>query len=212
MDTLARKLERSSRVKENIAFFSAKTNSLQYCESRLESKAVIFRDLSNCIRDFATQPTSIFYEFGGKILRYTPDALVRETSGDMYFEEIKPFEKTKSDEFIEHFRFLQNHFETELKVPLRLNIVKTEVPNFKYGNYEILHNYYKASRRKNFDHIYTEVSQSLGAQIVLDELISKCNQLQCSKDVAFEMIARGFYSFSPIEVLKGNSELELQDV
>jgi hypothetical protein len=209
MDTLARKLEGSSRVKENIAFNSYKSNSLQYCESRVEVYTSLLNEFKNKIGVYVNQPTSVFYERKKKIVRYTPDSLIQLVNGDVYFEEVKPICDANDPVFIEKFKFLRNHFENNLNVGLVLNTAKTEIRGFKYCNYEILYPHLKQAMRNNSLHIYKEISESLPRKLSFSKLIAECQYLTQSRSVAFEMIAIGMYSFSKTEELNGSTVLEL---
>lgn len=209
MDTLARALERSSRVKENIAFYSDKSKSLQYCESRVEAYACYLREFDDDITDYVNQPTSIFYQRSNKLLRYTPDALVRYRNGDVNFEEVKPISKAITAEFADKFQFLQQYFESHLNVPLALNTAQTDSLGFRYCNYEILYPHLMQSKRNKLTHVYEDVAESLPKRLLLSELAAKCEQFHFSQDIAFEMIATGMYSFCKTKFLCGNSELEL---
>jgi hypothetical protein len=210
MDTLARKLERSSRVKENIAFFSLKSNSLQYCESRLESFASLLRELDSNIIEYVNQPTSIFYKRKNRLLRYTPDSLVRYSNREVVFEEVKPFSRTLDAAFIEKFQFLQNHFDNELGIPLILNTALSENHNVSRCNYELLYANLKRARRNDSSSIYKMILIGLPKKLTLSDLMKRCVQLSQSVNLAFEMIAVGIYAFSNATLFDINTVLELR--
>lgn len=204
VDTLARKLERQSLVKENIAFYSHKTQSLQYCESRLEASGGLLKEFNRKIASYVTQPTSFFYERDGKKYRYTPDTLVKTVHGTYYFEEIKPRWMIHTEKFRHKYSFLINFFERVIGYPLVLNPV-LEASNATIANYEML---YFHLRQKMDEDCAQKLLQHAPAQTSVDELHSVATSLDIDDDVVWQLIARDHFSFNKEVLLNKTSLLE----
>lgn len=202
-DTLARKLERQSLVKENIAFYSHKTQSLQYCESRLEASSGLVKEFNREIKSYVTQPTSIFYQRDGKRYRYTPDSLVKTIHGKYYFEEVKPIWLIHTEKFQRKYSFLIKHFERVIGYPLIINPV-LEASN-TIANYEIL---YFHLRQKMDKDCARKLLQHAPAHTSIDEILSIAKSLDISEDVVWQLIARDHFSFNKEVFLNRKSELE----
>jgi len=204
MDTLARKLERQSLVKENIALYSHKTQSLQYCESRLEASGGLVKEFEREIGSYVTQPTSIYYQRDGKKYRYTPDALVKTVHGKYYFEEIKPIWLINTEKFQRKYSFLIKHFERVIGYPLVINSVP-EASNDTIANYEIL---YFHLRQKMDGDCARKLLQHTPAQTSVDEMLSVATSMDIAEDVVWQLIARDQFSFNREVLLNRQSLLE----
>lgn len=157
MGPYIRLLDNYSRVKPAATFLSFKTRCHQYCESYVEIDACITREFSPLIDTYITQPASFGYRLkdGSRLLRYTPDALVRTVCGQYYYEEVKPYNRTLSKKFERRFKFLQRLFETIIGVPLKLNYANTRHPNKSIANYELLYPYRQRQLPLEVDDIIT---------------------------------------------------------
>ncbi len=208
MDTLARKLEKCSRVKENIGFFSKKTNSIQYCESRLERNAALLREFNPNILTYVTQPTSFFYRRNCKTVRYTPDALIKTVNDDFYFEEVKPFERMLTSNFREKFGFLTTHVKEVIGYPLILNSALSQNDCATIANYQQLYFFL-------FTDLNVVDAKNLIGEIPIHtcirEIAEKTQQLKLPKCLGWQLVANGYYSYSNQNLLNANSPLELKN-
>lgn len=63
------------------------------CESTLEFDACFHHEYNDSIESFGSQPEGFKYEFMGKSLPYTPDALISYTNKTQKYHEYKPYSK-----------------------------------------------------------------------------------------------------------------------
>lgn len=110
---------KSNTHKADIKHFSPKLRAMVSCDSYLEKKKCIVADLDRTVLSYMTQPDSTYFDFDNKVCRYTADLLVKTKEG-FEFWEIKPLVKTQNEEFKRRQKILESHFDTVLKVPLRV--------------------------------------------------------------------------------------------
>ena len=204
MSHLARKLERCSRVKESIAFYSHKNSSMQYCESRLEAHACLVREFNPSIKQYLTQPTSFKYEYKGKLLRYTPDALVQTTSDQFYYEEVKPqtiFNKPKN---LEKYRHLQAEFDSKTGRSLVINHVVDDTESFKVENLTYLYPFLQLDLDQRLANAVTSNRDVLP----VGELVALAKQYSPDPALPMQLIAHGHYVFSSAKFLTTDTLLE----
>tara|TARA_R110002033_G_scaffold20300_4_gene51502 strand:- start:32221 stop:32850 length:630 start_codon:yes stop_codon:yes gene_type:complete len=89
-----RSLRKPSPNKNVFKFASAKVSETIMCESSLEFDACFHHEYNDCIAVFGSQPEGFYYDFEGKRLPYTPDAIVHFIDGTVKFHEYKPYSKT----------------------------------------------------------------------------------------------------------------------
>ncbi|MBB1476855.1 hypothetical protein H5164_14630 [Shewanella sp. SG41-3] len=89
-----RSLRKPSPNKNVFKFASAKVSETIMCESSLEFDACFHHEYNDCIDVFGSQPEGFYYDFEGKRLPYTPDAIVHFIDGTVKFHEYKPYSKT----------------------------------------------------------------------------------------------------------------------
>ncbi|GIU01828.1 endonuclease [Shewanella morhuae] len=89
-----RRLRKPSPNKNVFKFASAKVSETIMCESSLEFDACFHHEYNDCIAVFGSQPEGFYYDFEGKRLPYTPDAIVHFIDGTVKFHEYKPYSKT----------------------------------------------------------------------------------------------------------------------
>jgi len=73
------------------------------CESTLEFDACFHHEYNDLIESFGSQPEGFKYEFIGKSLPYTPDALISYTDKTQKYHEYKPYSKIASPLFRAEF-------------------------------------------------------------------------------------------------------------
>ncbi len=115
-------LDKYSRVKPSIAFYSKKNNRQMFCESRVEVGALYELEFDPNIRRYQTQPDSFSYTRNGARRRYTPDLLCEDQKGNFWFEEIKSWRGANEAGFQEKHHFLTQLFADVIGHPLKLRV------------------------------------------------------------------------------------------
>ncbi|MBN0989364.1 TnsA endonuclease N-terminal domain-containing protein [Amphritea pacifica] len=208
MTALARKLERCSRVKESIAFYSHKMRAMQYCESRLEANAALLREFDSNVVAYLTQPQSFGYRIRGKQVRYTPDALVKLINGRFIYEEVKDADELRKPHIASKYSYLSTIFNNVIGHPLHLNTALSESECFTIPNLQQLYFY----RCLPFAlEPALEVANKSPSSTCIAELQSCCKDLSLAPDLGWQLAAHGYYSFSNDEVLSAKSKLEFID-
>lgn len=98
-----RNLRKPSPNKNVFKFASTKISDVIMCESTLEFDACFHHEYNDVIESYGSQPEGFKYQFRGKTLPYTPDALIAYFDGVEKFHEYKPYSKTSSPLFREKF-------------------------------------------------------------------------------------------------------------
>lgn len=98
-----RNLRKPSPNKNVFKFASTKISDVIMCESTLEFDACFHHEYNDVIKSYGSQPEGFKYQFRGKTLPYTPDALIVYFDGVEKFHEYKPYSKTSSPLFREKF-------------------------------------------------------------------------------------------------------------
>jgi len=99
-----RNLRKPSPNKNVFKFASAKISDAIMCESTLEFDACFHHEYNDEIESFGSQPEGFKYQFNGKILPYTPDALILYKDGVEEYHEYKPYSKIPPPLFREKFK------------------------------------------------------------------------------------------------------------
>lgn len=89
-----RNLRKPSPNKNVFKFASAKVGEAIMCESSLEFDACFHHEYNENIKYFGSQPEGFYYNFEGKKLPYTPDAVIHYKDGSVKLHEYKPYSKT----------------------------------------------------------------------------------------------------------------------
>jgi hypothetical protein len=76
-----RNLRKPSPNKNVFKFASTKISDVIMCESTLEFDACFHHEYNDAIESYGSQPEGFKYQFRGKILPYTPDALIAYFDG-----------------------------------------------------------------------------------------------------------------------------------
>ena len=98
-----RNLRKPSPNKNVFKFASSKVSDVIMCESTLEFDACFHHEYNDDIKSFSSQPEGFKYQFNGKILPYTPDALIQYKNNVEVFHEYKPYSKISSPIFRDKF-------------------------------------------------------------------------------------------------------------
>lgn len=91
-----RNLRKPSPNKNVFKFASAKVNKVIMCESTLEFDACFHHEYNDEIESYGSQPEGFKYEFNGKTLPYTPDALILYKNSNEKYHEYKPYSQISS--------------------------------------------------------------------------------------------------------------------
>lgn len=94
-----RNLRKPSPNKNVFKFASAKVGDAIMCESTLEFDVCFHHEYNDEVERFGSQPEGFKYEFDGKTLPYTPDALILYKGGVEKYHEYKPYSKISSPLF-----------------------------------------------------------------------------------------------------------------
>lgn len=205
---ILRKLEKTSRVKPTIAFYSYLNSAMMFCESKLEMDGLMKLEFDETVESYVTQPASYAYRFNGRLTRYTPDVLVKYKDGRYVFVEIKPFAKTQSERFIAKFNRLTLMFNDVIGHPFELWTCR---------------DIRKAKRIPNLEQLYVFLNESLDDDInllVLKDLnkvpnicVSRVEDVVAeygqSPHYAWSMIAHQLFTFSNTKLLTRHSTLEI---
>jgi len=135
-----RNLRKPSPNKNVFKFASTKMNEVILCESTLEFDACFHHEYNDEIESYGSQPKGFKYEFSGKVLPYTPDALILYKSGLHKYHEYKPYSKISSSLFREKFAAKR---QASLKMGIDLILVTDRQirVNPVLNNLKLLHRY-----------------------------------------------------------------------
>lgn len=89
-----RNLRKPSQNKNVFKFASVKVGKAIMCESTLEFDACFHHEYNENIKCFGSQPEGFYYNFEGKKLPYTPDAIIYFNDGSVILHEYKPYSNT----------------------------------------------------------------------------------------------------------------------
>jgi hypothetical protein len=135
-----RSLRKPSPNKNVFKFASAKVSETIMCESSLEFDACFHHEYNEYIETFGSQPEGFYYDFGGKKLPYTPDAIIYFIDGTIKFHEYKPYSKTFDSIFRAKFvakKFVAQSLGADLILVTERQIRVNPILN----NLKILHRY-----------------------------------------------------------------------
>jgi hypothetical protein len=135
-----RNLRKPSPNKNVFKFASAKVSEVVMCESTLEFDACFHHEYNDEVGSFGSQPEGFKYEFKGKSLPYTPDALILYKNGVEKYHEYKPSSKISSPLFREKFK-AKKHASLMLGRELILVTDKQIRINPILNNLKLLHRY-----------------------------------------------------------------------
>lgn len=203
-----KKLDRKSRIKPTLHFFSRKNNRMLFCESYFEAECCLFREFDSNVIAYATQPITYSYDYYGKSRSYTPDALVQYKDGYSEFEEIKPITEALKQKFIDKFEYLKVVHNEVIKIPLILNNGRFKSNTHKV-NCEQLYN----CLAMPFDSDYWNDNYEYFPQSVsLFDLQQYLINSDLYANIAFQLIARGLYLTDLKIKLSPTSKLEKNHV
>ncbi|PSW58050.1 TnsA endonuclease N-terminal domain-containing protein [Photobacterium leiognathi] len=135
-----RNLRKSSPVKKVYKFASLKNQSVIMCESTLEQDCCYHLEYFKKVIAYQSQPEGFYYFLGNKHYPYTPDFLVRNKDGSEYFIEVKPLNKTFSEDFKNKFASKRNAAK-KLGKPLLLVTDRQIRKGLFLDNLKLIHRY-----------------------------------------------------------------------
>jgi len=200
---LLRKLDKTSRVKPSIAFYSEKNKCMQYCESKLEVDALYKLEFDGLVKRYLTQPCSFKVKVAGRFRRYTPDVLVETTDGSFFFIEVKPFAETLKPSWIEKEVALDDFFN---ELGTSLAVLTNHEIRFKklIPNLELLYRYIDIAMDKNANQ---KILADIGQSCTLAALITACAAENKDAAYAWAMLAHQLFTFSNDTLLNKQSQL-----
>ncbi len=142
------RIVKKSTVKNINKFSSRKCNRIMQVESCLEYDACFHFEFANQVTAFKEQPLGFKYECNGKLHSYTPDFLVRMNTGEEIFYEVKPYNKTLSNEFQVTFSAIQSA-SLDLGKKLELITDKQIRQAPLLNNLKLLHRYQRIENHLN---------------------------------------------------------------
>jgi DNA-binding Xre family transcriptional regulator len=196
--TLLRKLDKTSRVKPSINFYSHKLHALQYAESILETDAYLHLEFEPTVKRYLTQPCSFKLNINNRKTRYTPDALVEDIYGNYFFLEVKPSSKLQEDKNSEKFSQIKSYFEEELNVPFRILTEKDIRVGKLTQNLQQLYVFLDVA----LDNATTKkIVNTLPEKVTVKTLEQVCHQFHQLPHYAWALIAHGYFNFHFEEML-----------
>lgn len=202
-----RKLKRKSFATPCVAFFSHKLQRMMFAESRLERDALYMQEFDESVVAYVTQPETFGYQLHGKARVYTPDMLIKRLDGQYQFVEVKPEDKTKDEEFVDKFLFLQHLFATEIGIPLYLLTDSQIRLGSRISNYRHLYQSLKMPIPLNeFEQLKAEFDLH---GICYAELYQYCQQLSLSNSIPKQILAHRLLRFDITTKLSPATKLEV---
>ncbi|QJR80876.1 hypothetical protein CA267_008835 [Alteromonas pelagimontana] len=134
-----RKLPHTSKILRLIGFSSFKNEARMYCESAMESHALLLCEFDDSVLRYTTQPFTLTYRLNNRKTRYTPDILKMMSNGDYQSVEVKPLDRLQSVHNVEKFQVLQELFPKVVGHELRLLSDKDIYAGGQIKNYQSLY-------------------------------------------------------------------------
>jgi len=186
-----RNLRKPSPNKNVFKFASAKMNEVILCESTLEFDACFHHEYNDEIENYASQPKGFKYEFNGKVLPYTPDALILYKNGVQKYHEYKPYSKITSPLFRQKFT-AKRHAALDMGIDLILVTDKQIRVNPILNNLKLLHRYSGVYSLSNIQLELLKLIQRSGV-IKLNDVSSQYNlSIGETRAFIYSLIHKGF--------------------
>lgn len=136
-----RNLRKPSPNKNVFKFASTKANRVIMCESSLEFDACFHHEYNDLVAEFGSQPEGFKYQYAGKTLPYTPDALILYKDLSRKFHEYKPYSKISDPLFRDKFVAKRKASMEQLGIELILVTDRQIRVNPILNNFKLLHRY-----------------------------------------------------------------------
>ncbi len=134
-----RKLPRTSKILRLLGFNSFKNEARMYCESAMESHALLLCEFDDSVLRYTTQPFTLTYRLNNRKTHYTPDILKKMSNGNYQSVEVKPLDRLLSVHNVEKFQVLQELFPKIVGHDLRLLSDKDIYAGGQIKNYQTLY-------------------------------------------------------------------------
>ncbi len=204
--TLLRKIDKTSRVKPSINFYSHKLKALQYAESILEADSCLRLEFEPTIKRYLTQPFSFQIKINNCKTRYTPDVLVENTEGDFFFIEVKPMSVYQKEKNQIKFAQVKDFFEEELNVPFKV-LTEKEIREGKLTqNLQQLYGFLDIAIDIN---TVQKIIAHLPEIISVKVLEQACAQEGKTAQYAWALIAQGYFDFDYEKLLTRITEISI---
>ncbi|WP_088328529.1 TnsA endonuclease N-terminal domain-containing protein [Lacimicrobium sp. SS2-24] len=134
---LTRPIKRKGPVFATGYFATSKNIHRLYFESFLELSAMLHYEYDPTVDFIDSQPASFELQVGNKIVRYSPDLLIRRMPNELVYVEVKPTNKLKKK------KVRNKH--AALRIALKqlgrefVEFTEEDIPNTRYKNLELLH-------------------------------------------------------------------------
>ncbi|TEW46165.1 TnsA endonuclease N-terminal domain-containing protein [Psychromonas algicola] len=186
-----RNLRKPSPNKNVFKFASTKMGEVILCESTLEFDACFHHEYNDEIESYGSQPQGFKYEFNGKVLPYTPDALILYKNGVHKYHEYKPYSKISSTLFRDKFEAKR---QTSLTMGIDLILVTDRQirVNPILNNLKLLHRY---SGVYGVSKVQVELLKIIrySETIKLNDVSSQCNlSIGETRSFIYGLIHKGF--------------------
>jgi len=150
--SLSRRLDKTSRVKPTIAFYSYLNKAAIFAESFNEKRAMTLFELNENVGSYIAQPLSFWIEYDSRKRRYTPDLLVKYKDGTYKFFEIKDSKGASCQEFKAKFSIIEKIFKEVVGTPIEL-LVRDEIqPGKSSANQDVLLQFRSIKMRKKLNY------------------------------------------------------------
>lgn len=203
-----RKFGKANTHKADIKHFSPKLRAMVSCDSYLEKKKCLALDLNPDVISYMTQPDSTYYEFEGKVRRYTADKLVKTKRGYEFWE-MKPHAKTLSVEFQQKMTVLKAHFRDVLRVPLKVVTEEGLTKREFIANCQLLSSYINHYQDDDITaRIVSDLLEMNNPRVIDAEAIA--NDYGQSADYAWAMLANQKLKFDQDLLLDRGTPLIMQ--
>lgn len=135
-----RNLRKPSGNKNVYKFASAKNSCSVLCESSLERDCCYHLEYSPDVVSYESQPQGFKFQSENKVHSYTPDFLVHQSDGTVYFIEVKPLSKTFDNDFKK--MFYEKQMAAKASGIQLLLVTEEQIRNGIYlENLKIIHRY-----------------------------------------------------------------------
>jgi len=166
---------------------------MHYCESVLETDALMTLEFDPHVTTYTTQPFSINYAIEGRKRRYTPDILAKYGDNSFKSIEVKPLAKFQQPKNIKKFTVLRAFFQRELDHPLILLSCADIYQGAQIDNLKRLYPYcQQRTLNKAQQHAYHQLPE----QLTLVSLITTLkNDTYSAYHAAMQLVANRYLSW-----------------
>lgn len=200
---LKRKLDKTSRVKPSMLFYSQKNLSMQYAESLTELHSQLTLEFDETVKVYLSQPATFYICIDGKTVPHTPDIMVVLVSGEVVFIQVKPASVAFSGKYKAKFEQMETFFEQELGTTYLL-FTEQRFNQGKYiENLQMLYPFLSPAPEETHRNVIRDVSNPM----TIEELETMCIEAGYSKANAWSLIANGHFEYDNTAILTTQSTI-----